>query len=270
MESESTEITDKSQVKSRKLRSTDHKVVRIYTDSVPQEEGEFQEKKKRPQRIKRKAPGISTDGDAPRETDASAPKKPHFSKLSDKHEMSGPSEMRKVRIPANRFKALKDSWLDIYNPIVKQLFLQVRFNVKAKRVEIKSCKETKEISALQKAEDFVRAFSVGFEVQDALALVRLDDLYLESFMVQDVKTLRGDHLARAIGRIAGKGGRTKYTIENVTKTRIVLQESKINILGTFHNIAAARRAISNLILGSPPSKVYGTMRAVAAKVHDRF
>ncbi|XP_067845583.1 RNA-binding protein PNO1 [Heptranchias perlo] len=222
-------------------------------------------------RSKRKREMQAEPGAGRMEADSPVPcKRPDFPPVSGQHLLDGNDEIRKVAVPAHRYTPLKENWLKIFTPIVEHLHLQVRFNLKTRNVEIKTCKDTQEIGSLTKAADFVKAFVLGFQVEDALALIRLDDLFLETFDITDVKPLKGDHLSRAIGRIAGKGGKTKFTIENVTRTRIVLADSKVHILGSFQNIKMARTAICNLILGSPPSKVYGNIRAVASRAADRF
>ncbi|KAH0659863.1 hypothetical protein KY289_028611 [Solanum tuberosum] len=196
---------------------------------------------------------------------ATLPAKPNFQPLKA-HEISdGHVQFRKVTVPQHRYTPLKKVWMEIYNPIFEQMKIDIRMNLKKRRVELKTRTDTPDISNLQKCADFVHAFMLGFDVCDAVALLRLDELYVDSFEIKDVKTLRGEHLSRAIGRLSGKGGKTKFAIENSTKTRIVIADSKIHILGSFLNIKIARDSLCSLIMGSPAGKVYSKLRAVTAR-----
>jgi len=194
---------------------------------------------------------------------------PQFKPLTAEEITNGTTQFRRVRVPAHRFTPLQQQWQNILSPLVEHMKLAVRFNPKTRSVEMKTGPET-EPGALAKGADFVAAFAMGFEVQDAIALLRLDDLYVESFEVCDVKRLTGDHLSRAIGRIAGQSGKTKNAIENATRTRIVVADHRIHILGSFQNIKIARDAVCRLILGAPPGKVYNQMRGVASRMQERF
>ncbi|CCC67754.1 hypothetical protein NCAS_0A11960 [Naumovozyma castellii] len=197
--------------------------------------------------------------------------KPRFSSANKAEGAKVKLESRKVPVPPHRMTPLRNSWTKIYPPLVDHLKLQVRMNLKTKSVELRTHpKHTTDPGALQKGADFIKAFTLGFDLDDSIALLRLDDLYIETFEIKDVKTLTGDHLSRAIGRIAGKDGKTKFAIENATRTRIVLADTKIHILGGFTHIRMAREAVVSLILGSPPGKVYGNLRTVASRLKERY
>eukprot|EP00984_Skeletonema_dohrnii_P000095 scaffold29_cov116-Skeletonema_dohrnii-CCMP3373.AAC.5 len=195
---------------------------------------------------------------------------PTFQKLSAHAARGGKAEYRRIRCPAHRYTPLRENWEQLLTPLVEYLKLQVRFNTRTRSVEMKTSRHTLDTSSLQKGADFIGAFMLGFEPQDAVALLRLDDLYIESFQVTDVKILRGDHLSRAIGRVAGQDGKTRFAIENATRTRIVIADSRIHLLGSYGNIRLARNAICDLILGAPPGKVYNNMRNVAKRMNERY
>ncbi|KAI4339630.1 hypothetical protein MLD38_024548 [Melastoma candidum] len=201
---------------------------------------------------------------------SSLPPKPSFAPLKAQDMYDGRVQFRKVSVPPHRYSPLKKSWMDIYTPVYEQMKIDIRMNLKSRKVELKTRADTPDVSNLQKCADFVQAFMMGFDVIDAIALLRLDELYLESFEIKDVKTLKGEHLSRAIGRLSGKGGKTKFAIENATKTRIVIADTKIHILGSFANIKVARNSLCSLILGSPAGKVYSKLRVVTSRLAERF
>lgn len=227
--------------------------------------------------------GLETTGNVP-EVEKDAPMDEKIEKGQNEEEVEegydgkydeiGDNELEKVQgsfqsipIPPNRLTPLRNAWKKIYTPIVSEMKVDIRYNNQKKCVELKTNPKTERSDALQKCADFIRAFAAGFEPDDAIVLLRLDNIFMVSFSVTDVKMLHGDHLSRAIGRIAGRGGSVKYTIENATRTRIVLYGSKITILGTTSAIKIAQDAICDLIIGSPPGKVYSRLRTAAQRAN---
>ena len=98
------------------------------------------------------------------------------------------AQVRKIPVPSHRYTPLKENWMKIFEPIVEHLKLQVRpavenrfvtscssqvrFNLKTRNVEVRTCKDTADATTLQKAADFVRAFVLGFEVGNRLSSPR--------------------------------------------------------------------------------------------------
>lgn len=178
-------------------------------------------------------------------------------------------EYAKILVPGNRLKPLKENWTTIVKVLVEHMKIDIKMNLKKKCVEIRSNDKTVDNCAIRKCEDFLKAFMCGFDLQDAIAMLRLEDLYLESFMIKEVKaSLHGDHLSRAIGRICGEKGKTKNAIENATQTRIIIQGQKIHILGSYSTTQFARNSICALILGAPQGKVYSKLRVIGKRIKE--
>lgn len=121
------------------------------------------------------APTEGPSDDAPTTDESGRPRFPPTNSIP----LAFKREQRKVPVPPHRYSPLKNVWPKMYPPLVEHLKLQVRMNTHTKSVELRTSSKTTDTGALQKGEDFVKAFCLGFEIDDAIALLRLDDLYIE-------------------------------------------------------------------------------------------
>lgn len=72
--------------------------------------------------------------DAPAAAAGDAPAKPKFAPLSSYEQNGRRIEFRRVPVPQNRMTPLKNSWLSLYKPVTENLKLDMRMNLKTRKV----------------------------------------------------------------------------------------------------------------------------------------
>lgn len=106
-----------------------------------------------------------------------------------------------------------------------------------------------------KAKDIIHAIGRGFSPERALRLLDseciLDVIDITQFSGRSQSGMR-----RLRGRVIGKGGKTRETIEEYTGADISVYGKTMSLIGHPHQISIARRAIILLLEGSPHQTVY--------------
>jgi len=102
--------------------------------------------------------------------------------------------------------------------------------------------------------DIIKAIGRGFNPEIAMQLFK-QDYVLELINLTDFVKSQNQML-RLKGRVIGKEGKARFTIEDYTDTHISVYGKTISILGFCDNVAVCKKAVESLLTGSPHSSVY--------------
>jgi len=106
---------------------------------------------------------------------------------------------------------------------------------------------------LYSVQQIIKGIARGFSPRKALLLLK-SDYVLE---IIELRTLvKKQHMIRVKGRVIGERGKSRATLEHLTDTFISVYGKTISIIGRPESVALAKRAILNLIQGSPHANVY--------------
>jgi len=107
---------------------------------------------------------------------------------------------------------------------------------------------------LYSLKEVIRAIARGFNPEIARLLFR-QDYSLEIVSLNDFNEHKS-HQLRLKGRVIGKKGRSRSTIEEMTGCYISVYGKTIAILGSIIDVPIAKKAIESLLMGSMHASVY--------------
>lgn len=114
-----------------------------------------------------------------------------------------------------------------------------------------------------KAIEIISAISKGFSPERAYRLLAEDILQLID--IRDYAGKSANSIQRIKGRIIGKGGKSRKTIEELTGVNISVYGHTIGLIGSFEEIKIAMEAVSMISKGSSHKIVYNMLQEARRK-----
>ncbi len=107
---------------------------------------------------------------------------------------------------------------------------------------------------LYNAREVIKAVGRGFNPDVALLLLKSDYVF-EAINIKDYAKTKNSEL-RLKGRVIGKEGKSRKTMEELTECYISVYGKSIGIIGGAEGVSNARYAIDSLLKGSTHANVY--------------
>ncbi len=102
--------------------------------------------------------------------------------------------------------------------------------------------------------EVVKAIGRGFNPETAFHLLKPDYMF-ESLRLNDYATSKTGEI-RLRGRVIGKEGKARQTLEELTETSITVYGKTISFIGPVENVVIAKKAMESLLAGSKHATVY--------------
>jgi Predicted RNA-binding protein (contains KH domains) len=182
--------------------------------------------------------------------------------------MSRPLARTYEPVPPESFEKVKGELGQVTGELNRRLRVRLTLDEGNSRVLIEAEREGDAANVLR-ARDIVRAIAIGFSPQDALQL--LDEDYV--LVVVDVTQAVGDrenHLRRVLGRVIGENGRARRTLEEITGTKIVVNDrGLVGIIGDYERSQVARHGVELLVQGRMHATVYRRLEGMMRELKRR-
>jgi ribosomal RNA assembly protein len=170
-----------------------------------------------------------------------------------------------IRIPQERVGVLIGPKGRVKRHIEKRFEVTMNIESGSGRVDIILNKDAKDVSILLIVRKIVRAIGRGFSPERA-EMIANEDYDLLLLDLRDFVGSSKNALERVKGRIIGKNGRSRFLLEDLTKTQISIYGHTIGIIGSIEGIRVTREAVLMLVKGAFHKTVWNFLYSYRRKM----